>query len=76
MAHATLTADTGFLSRLIAPVTAVFQVMGSALMANASAEARLREVARLRALPDAELAKLGLTRDTIVQHVFRDIYMI
>lgn len=34
--------------------------------------ARVKEVNYYSSLSDAELAKLGLTRDTIVRHVFRD----
>jgi hypothetical protein len=34
--------------------------------------ARLDEIQRLQALTDAELARLGIQRDRIVHHVFRD----
>lgn len=34
--------------------------------------ARMREIERLSAKSDAQLAQLGLRRDEIVHHVFRD----
>lgn len=36
------------------------------------AQARTNEIARLRAMSDEDLARLGLRRDRIVQHVFRN----
>lgn len=39
-------------------------------------DSRLREVARLRAKSDAELSEMGLTRNSIVHHVYRDIFYI
>jgi uncharacterized protein YjiS (DUF1127 family) len=47
---------------------------GGILDALASASGAMRcarEVERLQMLSDAELAKLGLTRDRIVHHAFR-----
>ena len=38
----------------------------------ADANSRRKQVEALEALTDADLANLGLTRDKIVQHVFRD----
>lgn len=35
--------------------------------------ARMDEIARLQAMSDAELAALGLRRDRIVHHVYRDM---
>lgn len=49
-----------------------FAALGDALVAAFEAGARVQEVARLRAMSDAELALHGLTRDEIVGHVFRD----
>ncbi|PZX16286.1 hypothetical protein LX81_02138 [Palleronia aestuarii] len=36
-------------------------------------QARTKQVERLNAKSDAELAKLGLRRQDIVRHVFRDV---
>ncbi len=38
-----------------------------------SAEARRREMEHLRGLSNADLARIGLTRDGIARHVFRDL---
>jgi hypothetical protein len=36
--------------------------------------ARLRAIVRLEARSDAELARIGLTREGIAAHVFRDLF--
>lgn len=36
--------------------------------------ARLRELERLNAMTDEQLAARGLRREDIVRHVFRDVY--
>lgn len=35
---------------------------------------RVKEVSRLQALSNAELAERGIGREDIVRHVFRDVY--
>ena len=60
-----LTAITGGLSRF-----------GMFLMTNSAGAARLRQVEALRAKSDAELADMGIARDAIVEHVFRDLYYV
>ncbi|MDT8854364.1 hypothetical protein RNZ50_04775 [Paracoccaceae bacterium Fryx2] len=37
-------------------------------------QGREAEFARLHALPDAALASMGLTRDGLPRHLFRDIF--
>ncbi|RMH46185.1 MAG: hypothetical protein D6688_05195 [Alphaproteobacteria bacterium] len=37
---------------------------------------RLAEVERLNAMTDEELARLGVRRDRIVEHVFRDLFYV
>ncbi|MBP0483779.1 DUF1127 domain-containing protein [Sagittula salina] len=37
---------------------------------------RMREIERLQALSDDELAARGLTRQGIAHHVFRDVYYV
>ena len=37
---------------------------------------RMKEIHRLQAMTDEDLAKRGLSRDGIVQHVFRDVYYV
>ncbi len=76
MAHIATTSDAGLLHRIGAAFTAALDALAKARVASASAEARFSEVRRLQAMSDAELAELGVARDRIVHHVFRDIYMI
>lgn len=46
--------------------------IGAAFDRYAERRSRSGEVQRLDAMSDAELAKLGVTREGIVQYVFRD----
>tara|TARA_R110002094_G_scaffold171250_3_gene153335 strand:- start:4792 stop:5067 length:276 start_codon:yes stop_codon:yes gene_type:complete len=56
-----------------ARVGAAFGAVGRAVMVNRAMERRLETVEALQAKSDAELAKLNIKRDEIVQHVFRDL---
>ena len=47
--------------------------VSNSFMALAEAHARTREIEELKAMSDADLRKLGITRDRIVHHVFRDL---
>ena len=60
--------------RLLARVDAFFATIATGFNAYTERMARLPELKRLDAKSDAELARMGLTRDTIPQHVFRDLY--
>jgi len=44
--------------------------------AYAERRARMDKIERLNSLSDAELAKLGITRDGIPHYVFRDLFYI
>ncbi len=75
--------DTTHATPIAAPLVRVFAAFGRFFEALAvsttvarSYESRMRQIEQLNALPDAELAKLGLTRDRIVHHVFRDLYYV
>jgi uncharacterized protein YjiS (DUF1127 family) len=46
------------------------------MIAASSNSARLQKVEMLNAKSDAELAEMGIKRDDIVHHVFRDLYYI
>jgi len=46
--------------------------LGAAFSRYAERQSRADQIAKLDAKSDAELAQLGLTRDGIVHHVFRD----
>ncbi|MEX0282387.1 MAG: DUF1127 domain-containing protein [Arenibacterium sp.] len=53
--------------KIIAPLRA----FGTFLVRLSEANVRVREMERLSALSDAELAKTGLTREDTVRHVYR-----
>ncbi len=51
----------------------VLKRIGTALIEASPHNRRLERVARLQALSDEQLAKLGIPRDRIVHHVFADV---
>ena len=51
----------------------VLAALGRGAEGYRSRTVRVREMVRLHRLSDAELAALGLTRDGIAGHVFRDL---
>lgn len=57
---------------LLGHLAAAFRAFFHAVMTMAEQSPRMREIDRLQAMSDADLAALGLTRDRIIQHVFRD----
>lgn len=57
---------------LRARVDAFFTALGQGLNAYIETRSRSAELQRLFDMSDAELARIGLTRDGIVAHVFRD----
>lgn len=59
---------TPYKGRLVRCLNAVW----ATLEAIVSAQDRAREFTALSARTDEELAEMGLTRQTIVHHVFRD----
>lgn len=59
---------------LAARLSRLPSALGEGLVDVLETGARLREVTRLRAMSDAELALHHITRDEIVPHVFRDRY--
>ncbi|SMR81529.1 protein of unknown function [Aliiroseovarius halocynthiae] len=50
-----------------------FAAFGRAMIAAGENSSRMRQVDALRSMSDDELAKLGLKRDDIVRHVFKDL---
>ena len=50
----------------------VFAAIGLGIDAFVEALSRAREVERLEAMSDRQLARLGIARNEIVEHVFRD----
>lgn len=64
---------TDFPHRILGAIKSFFAVIGSALVAAASANRRLQIVERLSEKTDAELAELGIRREDIVRRVFIDM---
>ncbi len=60
-------------ARLKRGLGAFFSGIGNALISYADARGRMSEIERYNNMSDAELAKLGLTREDIPRHVFRDM---
>ncbi|MEM7753468.1 MAG: hypothetical protein AAF230_08655 [Pseudomonadota bacterium] len=73
MAQAILTFESALVSGILSGIQSFWRSFSIALTVNATTEARLQELNRLRALTESELAELGLNRDTLVHHVFGDI---
>lgn len=69
MAYATTTTITETIRH---QADALFTRIGQGFNAYLEVRARSAELDRLFSMSDADLANLDLTRDTIVQHVFRD----
>jgi uncharacterized protein YjiS (DUF1127 family) len=76
MAHVSERIDAGFGHKIAASVQSFFVSLFTALAVNRDHEARFRQVQKLQAMSDADLAARGLTRDEIVRHVFRDLYYV
>ncbi len=68
--------NVGIACVAVSPLTLMdryFTEIGLGVNPGGLRRARLPEVARLAALSDVELSRRGLSRDTIVAHVFRDL---
>jgi hypothetical protein len=78
MAYATTYSapPSNWIRRVFGTLGALTSSLGRAIVINREMDTRLRQVEKLRAKSDAELDAMGLTRDRIVHHVFRDIYYI
>jgi hypothetical protein len=76
MAYHSTIANTGGVSfkSFFTAIGAFFVRIGEALMTASANSGRMRKVEFLQAKSDADLAKMGLKRDDIVHHVFRDLY--
>ena len=68
MAHVQTEIETqSFGDKIIAPGRA----FGAFLVRLSESNVRVRELERLSALSDAELARIGVAREDIVRHVYR-----
>lgn len=54
----------------------IFAKLKSAFTLMIEAQSRGAEAEKLMGMTDKELGAMGLSRDTIVRHVYRDIYYI
>ena len=63
---------TGHGSVLVERVRAVLEGLANGFAAYSEQRARTDQMQRLNNMSDAELAQLGLTREQIPYHVFRD----
>lgn len=73
MAHITFTPTvTPITEFLMRPLRAV----GNFMVAIMESNSRIQLVDKLNAMSDAELAELGVKRDEIVHHVFKDTFYI
>ena len=66
----TTTAD--FSPRMRAQIDRFFASVGQGFNAYVEARSRRDQIEKLQVLSDADLARLGITRDKIVAYVFRD----
>ncbi|MGR3793855.1 hypothetical protein [Vannielia sp. SX4] len=67
------TTDTSFAPALRARIDAFFATLGMGLNAYMESRSRMHQINRLNALSDKDLSAMGLTRDEIPRHVFRDL---
>ena len=72
MAYVTQAQPSSFLAR----VGDFFMSLFNSIDLAASANARIAQMEKLNAKSDEELKKMGLRREDIARHVFRDIYHI
>lgn len=61
-----------FSPRMRAQIDRFFASVGQGFNAYVEARSRRDQIERLQVMSDAQLGKLGINRDGIVQYVFRD----
>jgi hypothetical protein len=59
--------------RLLVRAAATARAIGEALIETNAGMRCFRKAERLQALSDADLVKLGISRDQIIQHAFRGL---
>jgi len=55
-------------------LSAPFRAIGRFFVYSMENNSRIQRIRRLQAMSDEQLAKLGIERDDIVHHVFKDVY--
>lgn len=71
MAHLSTARSAGAFSDRL---DSFFTSLGQGFNAYIERRSRSEEIRRLEAMTDAELAAIGISRDRILHHVFRDIF--
>ncbi|PWE33728.1 hypothetical protein DDZ14_03425 [Maritimibacter sp. 55A14] len=71
---AAITTNSGRNSDLRQRIDMFFARMGQGVNAYLERRSRRDRIEELEAMSDAELARIGLTRERILHYVFRDIY--
>lgn len=66
------TTTNDFSPRMRAQIDRFFASLGQGFNAYLEARTRRDQIERLQLMSDAQLAELGISRDRIVHHVFRD----
>lgn len=72
MAHVHTQSDNSVVHTLVEILVAPFKFLWNFLVGIAEANVRVKEINYLSSLTDEGLAKKGLKRNDIIQHVFRD----
>lgn len=65
---------TSFVASVFQSIGETLTRMGQAAFVARGMEARMHQYEKMRRMSDAELAELGLQRDGIAAHVFRDFF--
>ena len=65
-----------FVRKGLEQVASLFKSFGNAIVYAGEASSRVHRIEALEAKTDVELANMGIKRDEIVHHVFKDLYYI
>ncbi len=77
MAHITFTPTvTPVTEVLMRPLRRSLRAVGNFMVSTMDSNSRIQLVNQLNAMSDVQLAELGVKRDEIVQHVFKDTFYI
>lgn len=60
----------------LAQIVTFFKSIGDSILRAGLASSRVHRVEALRAKSDSELADIGIKREDIVHHVFKDLYYV
>ncbi len=66
--------SAGFFAAITGGLARAWAALSNAMIAYGESRSRFAELQSLEAKSDHELADIGLKREDIVRHVFRDLY--